>query len=352
MSDDTIRVGFIGSGGIAGTHIKFLKMVKGVEIIALSDTSQAAMDARIKEHQLQDAKTFTDYKQMLKMKAIDAVSVCTPNFLHYRPTVDALRAGKHVMVEKPMAMSAREAKAMCDAAKKAKKVLSIGFQQRFVPGTSFLRRAVEEGKLGDIVYVRAQALRRRGIPSWGVFGRKDLQGGGPLIDIGVHIIEVSHYLMGKPKPVAASANTYTYLGNKKPEATAPWGDWDYKTYTVEDLAIGLVRFDNGATLVIEASFAAHMEQNDIFQTTVFGTKAGAQWGGSGPKLFTDYCGKMVNIEPKALERDDAFLVKMRSWIESIQGAPNPSPGEDGLAVQQILDALYLSGEKGREVIIK
>lgn len=349
---EKVRVGFIGSGGIAGTHIKYLKLVKDVEVIALSDVSQAAMDARIKEHQLQDVKTFTDYKPMLKMKEIDAVSVCTPNFLHYRPTIDALRAGKHVIVEKPMAMNAREAKAMCDAAKKAKKVLTIGFQQRFNPGTGFLRRAVEEGKLGDIVYVRAQALRRRGIPSWGVFGRKDLQGGGPLIDIGVHIIEVSHYLMGKPKPVAASANCYTYLGNKKPEATAPWGDWDYKTYTVEDLAIGLVRFDNGATLVIEASFAAHMEDNDIFKTTLMGTKAGASWGGGPPRIFTDYCGKMVNIEPKALEKEDGFAVKMRSWIESIHGAPNPAPGEDGLAVQQILDALYLSSEKGREVTIK
>ncbi len=320
---EKVRVGFIGSGGIAGTHIKYLKLVKDVEVIALSDVSQAAMDARIKEHQLQDVKTFTDYKPMLKMKEIDAVSVCTPNFLHYRPTIDALRAGKHVIVEKPMAMNAREAKAMCDAAKKAKKVLTIGFQQRFNPGTGFLRRAVEEGKLGDIVYVRAQALRRRGIPSWGV-----------------------------PKPVAASANCYTYLGNKKPEATAPWGDWDYKTYTVEDLAIGLVRFDNGATLVIEASFAAHMEDNDIFKTTLMGTKAGASWGGGPPRIFTDYCGKMVNIEPKALEKEDGFAVKMRSWIESIHGAPNPAPGEDGLAVQQILDALYLSSEKGHEVAIK
>ena len=217
MSEKRVRVGFIGSGGIAGTHIGYLKTVPGVEIIALSDSVQAAMDARIKQHDLKDVKTFTDYRQMLKLKDIDAVSVCTPNYLHYKPTVDALRAGKHVLVEKPMAMNAREAQAMCDAAKKAKKVLTIGFQQRFRPDAQFVRRAVAEGQFGDIVYCRAQALRRRGIPSWGVFGRKDLQGGGPLIDIGVHIIELTHFLIGKPKPVAASSQVYTYLGDKKPE---------------------------------------------------------------------------------------------------------------------------------------
>jgi predicted dehydrogenase len=348
---EKVRVGFVGSGGIAGTHIKWLKPVPGVEVVALSDVSQAAMDARIKEHELQGVKTFTDYKQMLRMKELDAVSVCTPNCLHCEPTIQALQAGKHVIVEKPMAMSAREAQAMCDAAKKAKKVLSIGFQQRFCPASGFIRRAIEEGKLGDILYVRAQALRRRGIPSWGVFGRKDLQGGGPLIDIGVHILEVSHFLMGKPKPVAASAGCYTYLGNQKPDATAPWGDWDWKSYTVEDLAVGFIRFDNGATLSIESSFAAHIE-NDVFSTTLMGTKGGAAWLGGSARIYTDYSGKMVNLEPKVMEKDEHFAIKMRNWINSIHGAPNPAPGEDGLAVQKMLDGLYASSERGREVAIK
>jgi len=346
-----VRVGFVGSGGIAGTHIRWLKPVEGVEVVALSDVSKEAMERQIKASELDGVKTFTDYRQMLKMKDLDAVSVCTPNSLHYKPTVDALRAGKHVIVEKPMAMNAREAQAMCDAAKKARRVLTIGFQQRFRPDVQFVRRAIEEGKLGDIVFSRAQALRRRGIPSWGVFGRKDLQGGGPLIDIGVHIIELTHYLMGKPKPVAASAQIYTYLGNKKPEATAPWGDWDYKTYTVEDLAAGFVRFDNGATMAVEASFAAHIE-DEIFTTTLMGTQGGARVGGGTPAVFTDWCGKMINLEPKAMEKDEAFALKMKSWIDTIRGAKNPAPGEDGMMVQKILDGLYRSAERGREVTIE
>jgi predicted dehydrogenase len=346
-----IRVGFIGSGGIAGTHVRWLKPVKGVEVVALSDVSQKAMDGLIQAQELDGCQTFTDYKQMLKMEDLDAVSVCTPNWLHYRPTVAALKAGKHVIVEKPMAMTAQEAQKMVDAAKTAKKVLTIGFQQRFRPDTQFVKRAIEEGKLGDILYVRAQALRRRGIPSWGVFGQKHLQGGGPLIDIGVHIIELSHYLMGKPKPVAASAVTHTYLGDRKPDATSNWGAWDHKTYTVEDLAVGFVRFDNGMTMAVEATFAAHIEQ-DIFGTTLMGTKGGASVGFGAPKVFTDWCGKMVNLEPRVLEKDEGFAVKMRSWIESIRGAENPSPGEDGVMVQKILDGLYRSAERGREVAIK
>ncbi len=346
-----IRVGFVGAGGIAGTHIRWLKPVEGVEVIALADPVEGACEKQIQNHGLDGAKAFADYKDMLKMKDIDAVSVCTPNWLHKQPSIDALKAGKHVMVEKPMAMTAGEAKAMCETAKKAKKVLTIGFQHRFNPSTQFVRNAVEDGMLGDVLYCRAHALRRRGIPSWGVFGRKELQGGGPLIDIGVHIIEMSHYVMGRPKPVAASAACHTYLGNKKPTATAPWGDWDYKTYTVEDLATGYVRFDNGATLTIEASFAAHLE-NDEFKSTFMGTKAGAVVDGGQARIFTDMAGKMVNIAPTVFEKEEAFARKMRYWIEAIRGGENQAPGEDGWMVQQILDALYKSSEKGKEVAIK
>ena len=347
---DTIRVGFIGAGGIAGTHITWLKPLKGVEVVALADPRDGACEQQIKTHGLDGAKAFKDYKALLKMSDIDAVSVCTPNWMHKQPTIAALNAGKHVIVEKPMAMKARDAQAMCDAASAAGKVLTIGFQHRFSPGAQFVRRAVANGELGDVLYARAHALRRRGIPSWGVFGQKKLQGGGPLIDIGVHIIEMTHYVMGKPKPVAASSSCYTYLGNKKPNATAAWGDWDYKTYDVEDLAAGFVRFDNGATLSIEASFAAHIE-NDAFTTTLMGTKAGAAID-SGARLFTDYCGKMVNVQPTVFEKNEAFALKMRYWIEAIRGGENQAPGEDGLAVQKILDALYLSAERGREVRIK
>ncbi|MCX7933959.1 MAG: Gfo/Idh/MocA family oxidoreductase [Planctomycetota bacterium] len=347
----TIRIGMIGAGGIAGAHVQYLKPIAGVEVVALADPRPGACENLAKQQGLSNVKMFADYHDLLALKEIDAVSVCTPNWLHAKPTIEALKAGKHVMVEKPLAMNAKEGEAMCAAAKRAKRVLSIGFQHRFRPEAQFIRRLIAEGALGKIIYCRAQALRRRGIPSWGVFGQKKLQGGGPMIDIGVHILELSHFLMGKPQPEAAVGACYTYLGNRKPDATAPWGDWDYKTYTVEDLATGFVRFAGGLSLVIESSFAAHIEK-DVFATTILGTKGGAVMGDDGVKVFTDMSGKMVNIAPAFVGRDDAFAVKMRSWIEAIRGAPNPAPGEDGLVIQKILDAIYASAEKGHEVAIR
>ena len=145
----------------------------------------------------------------------------------------------------------------------------MGFQYRYHPNTDFLVRAREDGRFGNVMFVKCQALRRRGIPNWGVFGQKKLQGGGPMIDIGVHVIEMAHYVMGSPKPVAAAGNTWTYLGNKKSDVVSQWPNWDYKTYTVEDLAIGQIRFDNGAILQIEASFAGHIEK-DVWNFTRHG----------------------------------------------------------------------------------
>jgi len=343
----TLKVGLIGAGGIAGTHITYLKKIPDVEVVAVCDIREEA--ARNTAAKFEIPKTFTSYKDLLKMKEIAAVSVCTPNYFHAEPTIAALRAGKHVMVEKPMAMNAREARAMVAAAKKARKVLVIGFQFRYDARAQMIKRAIDEGRLGKILYARCQALRRRGIPSWGVFGQKKLQGGGPMIDIGVHIVEVAHYLMGTPTPVAASGNCYTYIGNKKPEVVSNWGPWDYKTYTVEDLAIGMVRFANGATLVVEASFAAHLEK-DTFTFTLMGEKGGASF--EPPQIFTDMSGYMFNLVPPLVPKVDAFELKMRDWIESIRtGKPPTAPGEHGLIVQQILDGIYRSAELGREVRI-
>jgi predicted dehydrogenase len=341
----TVRVGFIGAGGIARWQAELLKKVPGAEVFAAADVSAAALDQFKKQHN--PPHIFKDWKQLLALPGLDAVSVCTPNKLHCAPTIAALQAGKHVMVEKPMAMNAREAQAMVDAARKAKRLLQIGFQWRFTPAAQLLRKRVASGSFGDILYVRCQALRRRGIPSWGVFGRKDLQGGGPMIDIGVHILEMAHFIIGAPKPVSASAACYTYLGDQKPEALCSWGAWDYKTYTVEDLAVGFVRFANGATLTVESSFAAHIEK-DVFTIQVMGTKGGATY--DPLQIFTDDQGYMVNLTPAFAGSGDNFAYKMSHFVECVRdGKKSEAPGEDGLAVQRILDAIYKSASLKREV---
>jgi len=280
-------------------------------------------------------------------------SASTTNGLHAEASIAALNAGANVLVEKPMAMNAKEGKRMLDTAKRKRRKLVIGFQERYAPRAQFLKQAVDDGKFGKVLFGRVQALRRRGIPNWGVFGRKDLQGGGPLIDIGVHVLEVTHYVMGSPKPVSASGSTFTYLGNKKSEVASQWAGWDYKNYTVEDLAVGQIRFENGAVIHIESSFAAHIPEN-VWSFQLMGEKAGATLDPA--KIHTDDYGHMVDVEPNWMPKADfstMFQSKMRNFVDHcLYNKPTKAPGEHGLLVQKMLDGIYESAEKGKEVAIR
>jgi predicted dehydrogenase len=344
----TVQLAFIGAGGVLCHHMRHLKPVAHVEAVAAADVSEGAL-AWAKE-QFGIPHLFTDFRRMLReMPQIDAVCVCTPNLLHAEHTITALEAGKHVLVEKPMALNAKDARRMVAAAATSGRQLVVGFQHRFEPKSRMIKRFIEAGTLGRILYVRAQALRRRGIPSWGVFGRKDLQGGGPLIDIGVHALETAHFLMGSPRPLAASASAFRYIGDKPSEVETEWGPWDHKSYTVEDLAVGMVRFGGGSVLSIETSFAAHIER-DVWNVTVMGEKGGADYATG--QIFTDQAGHMVNLTPAHLTGTHPFEYKMRHFIEVARGVRyNEVPPEHGLMVQEMIDAIYESAEAGREVQI-
>ena len=350
MSTKPFKVAFIGAGGIARHHMKYLKTLENVHIVAASDVSEMSLK-KLKE-EYAEVRQFTDYKQMLKEVGgeVDAIDVCTPNGLHAENTITALEAGKHVIVEKPMAMSAREGQAMLDAAKRAGKQLIVGFQHRFDAKTKLIRDQINANSFGKVLYVRAQALRRRGVPNWGVFGRKELQGGGPMIDIGVHILETAHYMIGSPRPVSASAGAWTYMGNKPSEVASVWPGWDYQTYNVEDLAVGFIRFDTGTVLVIESSFIAHIEK-DIWNVTLMGEKGGAVWDTS--QIFSDHGGYQMNMTPGWIGKWDVFEYKMKHFVEVCRdGRKSESPGEHGLMVQKMLDGVYASAAQGREVIIE
>lgn len=348
-SSKPFRVGFIGAGGIAHTHAKNLKLVEGVTLVAAADVSEAGLEKFKKEQGVE--RTYKTYAEMLEKEKgnLDAVCVCTPNGFHAENSMAALKAGLHVLVEKPMAMTSKECREMNAAAQKAGKVLSVGFQWRFSPKTALIKKQADDGVFGNILYVRVQAMRRRGIPNWGVFGRKDLQGGGPMIDIGVHVSEMAHYVMGSPKPVTATGQTWTYLGNKPGEALNQWPNWDHKTYTVEDLAVGMVRFENGAMMTIESSFCAHIEK-DLWTFQIMGEKGGCTF--DPLQVFKDEHGYMWNETPGYVPNTDHFAIKMKHFVEVCRdGVPNQSSGEAGLMVQQILDGIYLSSEKHREVRI-
>ena len=202
---DPFRFAVIGAGGISHAHMRHIQPIDGVEMTAAADVVEDNLTKVQEEFGFKDV--YKDYRDMLKDESIDAVSVCTPNFLHAQPTIDALEAGKHVMVEKPMSMTVKESEDMVAAAKANGKHLVCGFQWRFDVKSRYLSNLQREGAFGDIQYVRIQALRRRGIPSWGVFYDKEKQGGGPMIDIGVHVLEMTHHIIGKPKPVSISAST-------------------------------------------------------------------------------------------------------------------------------------------------
>lgn len=347
------KVAFVGCGGIAQTHMAALTKMPDVEVVAGVDIEDYRLDHFKSKWGV--TKLYKDWKKMLKEVKPDGVSVCTPNGIHAQPTIDALNAGAHVIVEKPMALNPAECEKMIATAKKANRKLVIGFQYRYHPNTAFLKRAADEGQFGDIMFTRVQALRRRGIPNWGVFGQKKLQGGGPMIDIGVHGIEMAHYVMGSPKPVAATGMTWTFHGNKPSNVVSQWPNWDYKTYTVEDMAIGHIRFENGAVLHIEASFVAHVEK-DVWGFEILGTKGGGRW--DPPAIFRDSAGTMVNSVPGFLPQEGSmgglFEVKLRNWVDgATKNAPLTAPGEAGLMVQKMLDGVYRSADAGgKEVTIK
>ena len=345
-----LRMAFIGCGFVTAFHMRALKSIPDFEVVAGVDINADRLREFQQNHGVR--QLYSDWNQMLREIKPDVVNVCTPNGVHTQPVIDSLNAGAHVIVEKPMAMTPHECEQMIDAADKAKRKLVTGFQFRFHPKTQFLTRARDSGEFGNIMLVKCHALRRRGIPNWGVFGRKDLQGGGPLIDIGVHILEMAHYTMGSPRPIAASGNTWTYLGDKPSDVVSHWPNWDHKTYTVEDLAAGQIRFDNGAVLQIEAMFAGHIEK-DVWNFELIGDKGGAQW--DPPTTFTDRAGTMVNSSAAWLPEagfDDLFKAKLRNFADHvIHNQPTAAPASAGLAVQKMLDGIYRSAAAGKEVTI-
>lgn len=352
-----LQMAFIGSGGISHAHFRALKNFDDVEIVALCDLKEEALEKAREATGVDKSMCFTDYKDMLKKVAPQSVSVCTPNGQHAPCAIAASNAGAHVIVEKPMAMNAGEVKKMIAAAKKAKKKLVIGFQYRYAPQTEYLTTMRDAGMFGDIRFGRVWALRRRGIPNWGVFGQKHLQGGGPMIDIGVHCLEMCHFTMGAPRPVAACGMAETYMGNREDAAKikTAWSNWDWKTYTVEDLAVGHIRFDNGAVIHIEASFAAHHEHQGTMDFQIMGTKGGAKWSTS--EIYTDVNHYMMDMKPAFLEKSDfqsLFDRKLRNFADHVlHNKPTQAPAEHGLMVQQMLDAVYESAAKGgKEVAIK
>jgi predicted dehydrogenase len=340
-----IKVGIVGAGGIAGgKHLPGHRSVKGVEVIAVCDIVEERAKSFAKQHNIPNV--FTDYKDLVAMEELDAVSVCTPNNFHPGPTIAALEAGKHVICEKPLAGNAKDGQAMVDAAKKSGKILQIGLQSRFDAGARTLRKLVEAGEFGDIYYARAMAMRRRGMPASSTFITKKIAGGGPLIDIGVHILDVLLWVIGNPKPVKVFGSIATKFG-KRDDVINPWGKWDPKQFDVEDFAMGVIKFEGGLTVTLETAWASHTG-NNIGTTFFMGDKAGATL--HPPRIYIDKGGEMVDYEPEIIKGEPGEFQSFHNAIR--EGLPSPVPAEQVLDVQKIFDAIYASARRGHAVTIK
>lgn len=356
-----VRVGIIGCGGIAeGKHMPSLAKLENVEMVAFCDTikeraEKAALDFGIKE-----AKSYEDYRELLKDESIEVVHVCTPNNSHCEITVASLEARKHVMCEKPMAISSDEGRKMVEAAKRTGKKLTIGYQNRFRTDSQYLHKVCSNGDLGEIYYAKAHAIRRRAVPTWGVFLDKEKQGGGPLIDIGTHALDLTLWLMNNYKPQVVMGSTYHKLGKKKDAANA-WGSWDPEKFQVEDSAFGFIKMENGATIVLESSWALNSLDEDEAKCTLCGTEGGADMkdglrinGEKYSKLYTEKIA--LGSEGVAFfsgsEESDADL-EARLWIEAVinDTAPIVAP-EQSLVVTEILEAIYQSAEREEPVYFK
>jgi predicted dehydrogenase len=323
------------------------------EIVAVCDANPETAKAAAEKFNVPNV--FSTYEELLGSGLVDAVSVTTPNKFHKDPTIASLKAGIHVLCEKPLAMNADEARTMCAAARDSGKILQVALQSRFSGPGRFMKDYIEKGNMGEIYFARAQALRRRGVPGWGVFIDKEKQGGGPLIDIGVHILDFTLFLMGYPKPVSASGKTWDQMG-KNPDLTNNFGDYDRSKFTVEDFAVGLIKFDNGAVVSLESSFMANQAENDIMKTQLFGTKAGANvriWGDDPIEIYTERDKQLFDMKPKNVPRvDSPHTAEVVAFVDAIlEGKESPVPGLNGLILNAIFDALYKSSETGREELV-
>lgn len=342
-----LRVGVIGLG-IGKGHVKSYQKHPDVEVVAIADMDAVRLEKAGDE--LAVPGRYTSAELMLDRERLDVVSVATPNKFHKPLTLAALKAGCHVLCEKPMAMDAVEAKEMLAAAKKARRKLMINFSYRFTEQSWALKKQVEEGLLGDIYFGRTIWHRRRGIPKFGGwFGMKALSGGGPLIDLGVHRLDLALWLMGYPKPEWVLARTYDFLGTERARLEG-------KTFDVEDLAAGLITFKNGASLEVEASWAANIAERELMETRLLGTKGGLLQRNVGggynfdADLFVERNGAQydIHLNPPAPTPPSA----QAHFIDSIiSKTPHTATGEEGLIVMQLLDALYESARTRKPVKI-
>lgn len=334
-----LRIGIIGVGGIAqGRHIPaFQTFIDDCEITAVSDVNNERAQEAADKFTIK--YVFADYKDMLEH--VDAVCICTPNKFHAEITISALEAGVHVLCEKPMALSAEECEKMLDASKRTNKVLAIAYHYRFMKNAQAAKKLMTE--VGTPLVTRVQALRRRKVPGWGVFTNKTLQGGGSLIDYGCHLLDLAIWLMGSPKHIEVHGSTYNNL-SKTPNSVNQWGSFDHETFDVDDHVTAYIKFENGASLLLETSWAANI-LDDQEHLSISGVEGGLSV--FPLELYSTKNGMLMNSQAAWIPgEEDPGVEQAKNFIDTCLGkAELVVKPQEALQVSQIIDRIYQSANK-------
>jgi len=351
MSRNKLKVGIIGLGAIGSVHADAYASSPEAEIAAICDVSEARLAEIGNKYNVR--QRFSDYRDLLKSD-MEAVSICVGNALHRETAIAALSAGKHILLEKPMAMNASEAAEIVRAGKRAKKVIQIGMVRRQMQEVKIVREYVEKGMFGEIYHMRAVLIRRRGIPGLGGwFTTKSASGGGPLIDLGVHWFDAAMHISGLWKPTGVSAMNYAAFGRdmRNYRYVSMWaGPPKYDGICdVEDYSVGLVRFGKKASMVFEIAWAANSEDTGFIE--ILGNKGGARIFDKQLTIYTEHNGRIANITP-IIKENNMFHSQANVFVNACLGkCPPAATAEEGLTVMKLIDAVYASSEKGREIAI-
>ncbi len=355
-----LRLGIVGCGAIfKNAHLPAWLAIKDeVEIVAACDIIAERTNIDELDGVSKDIKKYTDYRDLLADKDVDMVDICTPNYLHTIVAASALNAGKHVITEKPDAVSIAEMEKVIEAEKKSGKVYMSVRNNRHFEVTKYFKKYIDEGNCGEFYCGRCGWIRRRGIPGkGGWFTTKSQSGGGPLIDLGAHMIDLALYFMGNPKVVSVSGCTYTKFAdsNLSDSEHSMFGDKITDgVFDVEDLAMGFIKFENGACLQVECSWASNIYKEKNF-VELRGTKGGLRFSASDTEdniIVSEQNGTLIDIKPKVSFKS-GHNGAIKHFVDVVNGKAKPDYTSDqGLNLTKIFDALYESAKTGKEVLFK
>jgi len=353
-----LRYGLIGCGG-CGEHkhlASYKRYPNDVELAAVFDANPAKAKSLAERNQI--PKVFSSYQELLADPTIDIVSVVTPNVMHAPIAIAALKAGKHVHIEKPIAMNAREAQAIVNAKNRARRKVMVALNNRFTETSRYAKRYVEEGRLGEVYHARCGWRRRLGGNMYGTwFADKKQSGGGPLIDLGVHFFDLTLHLLGFPAPVAVSGACYDKLAHpskadRRVKSVMMGRDKAAGKYTVEDFAAGFVKLETGVSVAFEFSWGSYVER-DMTYIELLGSRGGLRMYDGGLKMFAEAAGALVDVVPQVQNTSGWGENETRHFIDCIRQNKEPmAPPEEAVKMMQIIDAIYASSKSGREIAIR